>query len=297
LSITLTQLTDLDHKPSSHRLAWLASDTEASPVGSAYLRLFTKPGQAHLAELELAVHPAERRKGIGSQLLDAAVGVARDRGVRTVITDATAGSAGDHFLPDRGFEVALTLMFARLPLAEVDDALLAAITRTAPPGYRLESWPGMVPDHLAQTFADSRRAMDDMPMGGTDYGPEEWDVDRVRSAAEVVERRGDLLTTVAAVDESSGTIAGFTELVVHGDGTGDAQHYGTGVLLEHRGHGLARWIKAESIRQARDRHPELGGLLTDTADNNQPMRRINDALGYRPTHQTHRYQMDLRTGG
>jgi GNAT superfamily N-acetyltransferase len=297
LSITLTQLTDPDHKSSSHRLAWLASDTDANPVGSAYLRLFTTPGQAHLAELELTVHPTERRKGVGSRLLDAAVGAARDREVRTVVTDAAVGSAGDQFLPDRGFQVALTLMFARLPLAEVDDAVLAAITRTAPPGYRLDSWPGVVPDHLAQTFADWRRAMDDMPMGDTDYGPEVWDVDRVRSVAEVVERRGDLLTPVAVVEESSGKIVGFTELVVPGDGRGDAQHYGTGVLPEHRGHGLARWIKAESIRQARDRHPELGGLLADTADSNQPMRRINDALGYRPTHQTRRYQLDLRTGG
>ncbi|MDX6240373.1 MAG: hypothetical protein QOG10_5193 [Kribbellaceae bacterium] len=297
MSITLTPLTEPDVTSSSHRLTWLASDTDANPVGSAQLRLFTKPGHAHLAELELTVHPAERRKGVGSQLLDAAVRVARDREVRTVITDATVGSAGDRFLPDRGFQVALTLMFARLPLAEVDDAVLAAITRTAPSGYRLDSWPGVVPDHLAQTFADSRRAMDDMPMGDTDYGPEVWDVDRVRSVAQVVERRGDLLTTVAAVEESTGTVAGFTELVVPAAGTGDAQHYGTGVLPGHRGHGLARWIKAESIRQARDRHPELGGLLTDTADNNQPMRRINDTLGYRPTHQTHRYQLDLRIHG
>jgi hypothetical protein len=94
----------------------------------------------------------------------------------------------------------------------------------------------VVPDHLAQTFASARRAMDDMPMGDTDYGPEVWHVHRVRSVAEVVERRGDRLTTVAAVEESSGTIAGFTQLVVPGDGEGDAQHYGTGVLPEHRGH-------------------------------------------------------------
>jgi GNAT superfamily N-acetyltransferase len=134
LSITLTPLTEPDVTSSSHRLTWLASDTDANPVGSAQLRLFTKPGHAHLAELELTVHPAERRKGVGSQLLDAAVRVARDREVRTVITDAT-----------------------------------------------------VVPDH--------------------------------------------------------------------------------------------------------------GGLLTDTADNNQPMRRINDTLGYRPTHQTHRYQLDLRIHG
>jgi ribosomal protein S18 acetylase RimI-like enzyme len=118
-------------------------------------------------------------------------------------------------------------------------------------------------------------------------------VDRVRAAAEAVHKRGDLLSTVSAIDESDGSIAGFTELVVPGDGKGDGQHYGTGVLPEHRGHGLGQWMKAESIRQARERHPSLGGLLTDTADSNTNMRSINDALGYTPTHKTFEYQLDL----
>jgi phosphopantetheine adenylyltransferase len=52
-------------------------------------------------------------------------------------------------------------------------------------------------------------------------------------------------------------------------------------------------MKAASIRQARERHPDLGGLLTDTADNNPYMRRINDELGYAPTHTTFEYQLDL----
>jgi hypothetical protein len=88
-------------------------------------------------------------------------------------------------------------------------------------------------------------------------------------------------------------IGGFTELVVPGNGTGDAQHYGTGVLPEHRGHRLGLWMKAASIRQARERYPELGGLLTDTADNNPHMRHINDVLGYAPTHSAYEYQLDL----
>ncbi|MEV0201257.1 GNAT family N-acetyltransferase [Nonomuraea sp. NPDC050691] len=87
--------------------------------------------------------------------------------------------------------------------------------------------------------------------------------------------------------------AGFTELVVPGDGKGDAQHYATGVLPEHRGHGLARWMKAEAIRQARERYPDLDGLLTDTADSNRHMRVINDALGYLPTRQRVTLQLDL----
>lgn len=69
---------------------------------------------------------------------------------------------------------------------------------------------------------------------------------------------------VAADDASVSTIAGLTELVVPGDGRGDGRHYGSGVLPEHRGHGLARWMKARSILWAREHHPALDGLLMDT---------------------------------
>jgi len=293
LSIRITPLTDPDRGPSGHRLAWLASDADGTPVGSAFLRLFTRAGQEHLAELQLQVHPVERRRGIGSRLLDEAVAAAREDRRRRVLARAEAGSPGARFLPARGFRKALTLTFARLPLTGVDTTALDEIIERPHPGYRLASWCGTVPDDLAHTFAASRRAMDDMPMGDIDYGTVTWDVDRVRAAARAVEERGELLHTVVSVDASDGSIAGFTELVVPGDGKGDGRHYGTGVLPEHRGHGLGLWMKAESVRQARARHPELGGLLTDTADDNRPMRNINDVLGYEPTHQALEYQLDL----
>ncbi|WP_225833647.1 GNAT family N-acetyltransferase [Streptomyces sp. NK08204] len=293
MSLRITPLTDPAHGPHSRRLAWLASDADSIPVGTAFLRLFTGPGQKHLAELTLSVHPVERRRGVGSRLLDAAVAAARDDARRRVLAQAEAGSPGDRFLAARGFRKVLTLRFSRLPLADVDTTALDEIVERPHPGYRLVSWQGTVPDGLAQTFAASRRAMDDMPMDGTDYGTVTWDVDRVRAAAKAVEQRGDQLHTVVAVDASDGSIAGFTELVVPGNGTGDGQHYGTGVLPEHRGHGLGRWMKAESIRQTCGRYPGLGGLLTDTADGNTHMRQINDSLGYIPTHTTHQHQLDV----
>jgi hypothetical protein len=52
-------------------------------------------------------------------------------------------------------------------------------------------------------------------------------------------------------------------------------------------------MKAASIRRARERHPRLAGLLTDTAESNAPMRAVNDALGYLPTHRAVEYQLDL----
>ncbi|HEY9437382.1 MAG TPA: GNAT family N-acetyltransferase [Streptomyces sp.] len=296
MSLRITALTDLNRTPSAHRKAWLASDASGIPVGSAFLRLFTRTGQDHLAELDLCVHPAERRRHTGSRLLEAAVAAAREDARRSVIAQADAGSPGDMFLLARGFRRVLTLTYARLPLTGTSLTDLAGIVDLPHPGYRLVSWDGTVPDALAGTFVASRRAMDDMPMGAIDYGTVTWDLERMLAAAEVIEKRGDLLHTVAAVDASDGSIAGFTELVVPGDGTGDAQHYGTGVLPEHRGHGLGHWMKAASILRARERHPELAGLLTDTADSNPYMRRINDALGYTPTRTTYEYQFDITRG-
>jgi GNAT superfamily N-acetyltransferase len=296
VSLRITPLTDPDDGSSSRRLCWLASDADGVPVGSAFLRLFARPGQTHLAELELHVHPAERRCGAGTRLSGAAVDAARADGRRSVVAQAEAGSPGALFLAARGFREVLTLTYSRLPLAAADLAALTEIVEAPHPGYRLRWWDGTVPDGLAETFALSRRAMDDMPMGDTDYGTVLWDVDRVREIAAAVARRGELLHTVVAVDEADGSIAGFTELVVPGDGRGDGRHYGTGVLPEHRGHGLGRWMKAAAIRRARERHPALGGLLTDTAEENVHMRAVNDELGYAPTHRSTEYQLDLPPG-
>ncbi len=293
MSLRITALTDPAPAPGHRRLAWLASRAGTGPVGTAFLDLSTQAGRDHLAELSLDVHPVERRRHVGTQLLDAALTAARDHGRRRLVAHADSGSSGDAFLPARGFRAVLTLEYSRLHLPGVDTTALAAIAEAPHPGYRLISWAGTVPDHLAATFAASRRAMDDMPVQDADLGTATWDVDRVRAVAEAVDRRGDHLHTVAAVDTRSGAVAGFTELVVPGGGAGEGQHYGTAVLPEHRGRGLGRWMKAESVRRARERYPDLIALLTDTADTNTPMRRINTALGYVPTHLTRRYQRDL----
>ncbi|GAA1991028.1 GNAT family N-acetyltransferase [Amycolatopsis minnesotensis] len=283
----LTALADLEQRASSHRLAWLASDDDGNPLGSAFLRLFGNDGQRHLAEVDIRVHPAERRRGVGQALLDAAVDAATADGRRAVVAETEPDTDGARFLSKRDFRKVLTLIFTRLALT---DANLG--TRSSA-GYRLVSWDGQVPDELADSFAESRRAMDDMPMGEVDYGRVDWDVEQVKAIAKAAEKRGELLHTVAAVHERTGAIAGFTELTVPGTRTGDGQNYGTGVLPGHRGHGLGQWMKAEAIRLVRERHPGVTGLLTDTAEDNVPMRRVNEALGYATVRTTARYQRKL----
>ncbi|MDW4904030.1 GNAT family N-acetyltransferase [Streptomyces sp. ADMS] len=289
----VTALIDPEPGASSRRLAWLAADPGGAPLGSAFLRLFTGRGQEHLAELDIAVHRAERRQGVGTLLLEAAVTAARSDGRRSVVAQAKEDSPGDRFLAERGFRRVLALTYARLVLADADLLEITRLAELPHPGYRLTAWEGPVPPDLAQSYADSRRAMDDMPMEDTDYGTVAWDVDRVLAAAKAVAKRGDLLHTVAALDAADGSVVGFSELVVPGDGRGDGQHYGTAVLPEHRGRGLGRWMKAESIRRARRHHPALAGLLTDTANSNTPMLGINDDLGYVPAHRAVEFQLGL----
>ncbi|WP_328999902.1 GNAT family N-acetyltransferase [Kribbella sp. NBC_00709] len=286
MSIRLIPLTDPDHRPFSRRIAWLAAEADGTPVGSAFLRLDSRDNYSQLAEFELTVHPAERRRGIGSQLLDAVVTGARDHEVRTLLTDVGVESDGDKFLQHHGFGIGLTLIYTRFDLsAAVPDV-------PEVPGYRLISWEGVVPDELVQSFTDARTGMNDAPTGTISTSVDVWDVERTRHAAEVIAQRGDHLSVVAALDETD-QIVGFTEVVVPGDGKGDGQHYGTAVLPAHRGRGLALWMKAAQIRETRHRFPDLDGLLTDTVDTNTAMRRTNAHLGYQPGYQTHRRKLDL----
>jgi GNAT superfamily N-acetyltransferase len=279
VTIQIKALTDPGAPAGERRPAWLASDRDGRPLGTAFLRI---PAGGGVGDLQLQVHPAERRAGVGTQLFRAAAGAAS--GLRGILSPAvTEGSAGDYFCTAMGLRPVLRLTYTRRPL----DTGAPVIEPVA--GYRLLHWEGLVPPELMETFVRARHAMDDMPMDEADYEPEVWDAGRVRTVTKAVEDRGEILCVTAALTPG-GEMAAFTELVVPGDGSGDAQHYGTGVLPGHRGKGLARWMKAEQINRTRVRFPQLSGLLTDTADSNTAMRRVNDSLGYAPTHRSVLYQ-------
>ncbi|WP_073810692.1 GNAT family N-acetyltransferase [Kitasatospora sp. CB01950] len=293
MTFRLTLLTDPALLAHSRRLTWLASAPDGTPLGTAVLGLFTSSDQAHLSSLTLNVHPAERRRGVASALLSAATAAAVEDGRRVLLVQAVEGSPGDAFLTARGFERALVLEYVRLDLTAPADPP-AADDAPIHPGYRLISWLGSCPDEWLPTFTVSRTAMDDMPMGDTDFGRLVWDEARVLAAAKAVADRGELLHTVAAVEEGTGSIVGFTELVLPADRSGDAQHYGTGVLPAHRRRGLALAMKAEAVRWCRTEQPGITGLLADTADHNTGMLAVNRALGYRATHRSIEFRLSLR---
>ncbi|MBU2664314.1 GNAT family N-acetyltransferase [Actinoplanes bogorensis] len=278
----VTPLVDPAHRD---RFAWLAAGDDGRPLGTAFLWL---PLAGTSADAQIHVHPAERRHGVGAELLRTMSGAARGHGMTALLSEPVrSDDDGDRFCVANGLRRVLVLIYTRLDLRSTTTPAVEAV-----PGYRLVHWEGTVAAELAETFVRARSAMDDMPMGEAAYVPQTWDVARLHSVADAVARRGETLCTTAAIGPD-GEMAGFTELVVPASATGDGQHYGTGVLPAHRGRGLARWMKAAQISRVRERFAALEGLLADTADANVAMRRANESLGYAPTHQSLLYQRDL----
>lgn len=276
----------------SQQLRWLAAAPDGTVTGVAALRLFSSPGQDHLAELRLHVDPAHRRRGTGSQLLSAVVAACRTEDRRSLITETTAGGPGAAFCDRWGFRRALDLDHLVLDLSRVDQGRIDELCDAGRAGYRLAGWTGTVPVDLADAFAAAKGAMNDMPVGDLDYGTLRWDPDRVRAMAQVVSGRGDTLLTVSAVHDD-GTMAGYTEVVLPQGGAGWAVQYDTAVVPAHRGHGLGVWVKAAMLRRLRTEHPHVATIETDNAEDNVHMLAVNRRLGFEVAWRTHEYQLDL----
>lgn len=274
--------------PDSHRLLWVATNGD-EVSGVARLRLFDGSGRAHLGQFTIDVHPDHRRRGVGSLLLDTVARAAREEKRRSIVVEASSDTPGVAFLESRGFTCVLSLSLLLLNVHDAGD--VEEIVHSEHPGYRLTRWLGVVPGELAETFATAKSAMGDMPTGDMDYGTTTWDTDRVRDMAEVVEKRGDTLLTVAAVHRD--TVAGFTELVIPvGDGTRAIQ-YDTAVVPGHRGNGLGLWVKAAMLDWLRAEWPAVEEIETDNAEDNEHMLAVNERLGFRPLRKTRQYQYEL----
>lgn len=272
----------------SHHLLWVATSGD-DVTGVARLQLFDGSGRAHLGQFTIDVHPDHRRRGIGSRLLDTVARAARAEERRSLVVEASSDTPGVAFLETKGFACVLSLSLLLLSVHDAGD--VAEIVHAEHPGYRLSRWLGVVPNELAETFAIAKSAMGDMPTGDMDYGTTKWDTDRVRDMAEVVEKRGDTLLTVAALHGN--TIAGFTELVIPIGDSSRALQFDTAVVPEHRGSGLGLWVKAAMLDWLRAEWPAVREIETDNAEDNDHMLAVNERLGFRPLRKTRQYQYDL----
>ena len=93
------------------------------------------PKSDSLCTIYVVVHPAQRRKGLGSELLALALTRARQAESKTILVYANAhNTASNMFLEQHGFEVAGTSGVMVAPVSNLPPAEI-------PPGYSLRRYP------------------------------------------------------------------------------------------------------------------------------------------------------------
>jgi GNAT superfamily N-acetyltransferase len=275
--------------PNRHREAWGAWEGDSCLGGM--LVEWPLQENLHRAEIDIAVPPAHRRRGVGAALWIAGLDQSRAARRNTVIAEVhvprglgLADWPGGRFALARGFTSSLAeeRMVLDLP---VPEQVLTVNDRTAS-GYRAETWHGPMPLRNLAALAELTSEMSaDVPTGELDVEAARWDAERVGASQQRLTAIGYALVTTLIITESCSP-AGYTQLLVDSDGTHVYQD-DTYIRKAHRGNRLGALAKARNLRELVLRHPRAQHVHTWTASTNDAMRSINEAFGFRPVETTH----------
>ena len=195
-----------------------------------------------LALIDVGVHPAHRRRGIGTALLEEGLALAAAHGRSRFIAEVDEpgpDAAGRGFALHHGWSCDLVETRRDLVLP-VDEARLAALEREvecASSGYDVLTWRDRTPaEFLDDRALLERRMTTDAPSGDVPTEEEQWDGARVREYEAAHVARGRTVLSAGAVRD--GRLVAFTDLQVPLASPQHAHQGGTLVLAEHRGHRL-----------------------------------------------------------
>lgn len=235
------------------------------------------------AELDLVVHPAAQRRGLGTVLLRHAAGRAAARGRAHLDGEVPQDSAGQAFCVKAGARFGLQDIRRVLDLDALPAGHVAACRRAAAgaaAGYSVITWIGRTPgEHLAG-MAELFTTMNDAP-NGPQREPDVWDEQRIRDRLDArTEAFGARGYVAVAVCDATGEMAAMTELRVDADQPGWGWQGNTAVTRPHRGHRLGLLVKAAMLEFLSEAEPGVRKVATFNAAVNDHMIAINEALGF-----------------
>ena len=250
----------------------LAEDASGASVGTASAgRIYMHGPTFERWWLGLWVPADGRRRGIGDALyraLSDAARAASKTGFQTELSEAHQD--GLRFLAARGFVEIDRMKALRLDLAGRQPPAV-----DPPEGIALTTLADR-PDLLAGVHRAAEETFPDVPTGDEPLYAGSLDEFVAREVDRVgVPRDG----FVIAIDEASGDVAGYANLLLQ-PGETVAFHEMTAVRPAWRGRGLATALKHATIAWAIGRG--LEALETGNDETNAPMRAVNARLGYIP---------------
>jgi len=237
--------------PQAGRKVWVAEG------GYAFARRLWESKPEGAGSLWVGVDPARRRRGLGGELLEAALTHLAELGVDRAQT--WAGEEGAGFLGRRGFEP------VRERIVSAVDAPPAALE----PPDGIDVVPLRAVDRRALFELDTICGADE-PGDTVDFGSFE------------AYERNELDRPLLDLDGSFAAIADgkpvAQSLIFR---LGPVAHNGfTCTHPDWRGRGLATIVKAAALRRAFEQGAERVATMNDSE--NPPMLRVNERLGYRP---------------
>jgi GNAT superfamily N-acetyltransferase len=260
-----------------------AANQGAQVAGFYQLRLPDLENQERAFVLP-TVHPAFRRRGLGSALLQHAAQRAEADGRTDFDSVVPQGSAGEAFARKLGALPGLVDARRILDLRKVDPSRFAELRAQAAgraEGYSLVSWTGRTPEDERGRTAGVFNAMNDAPREEGLFEDDIWDAGRVTDRGDMAVRfAGNRGYSVAAVHDATGKMAALTQLFVD-PADPDWGHQGlTGVTRPHRGHRLGMLTKAAMLEWMATAEPQLERVETNNAQVNSYMIAVNEALGF-----------------
>lgn len=280
---------------------WAAADGD-DVTGIALLWL-PQDDNTSMMWCDIQVDPRHRCRGAGSalveRLVERAVAEGRTELVGDTMVPAEESDAHPHrrFAEANGFVLSNTEIARHLDLPVPGD-LLASLSGAAGPHhegpYRLETHMGRVPERLQGSLCAVMNQLGvDAPTGDIEFEAESLTPARYREYAdlELLQRRTRL--TTVAVEEASGDVVAYTDLVLPAGAPTVAWQWGTLVHKGHRGHRLGTAVKVENLRRLQSQHPSRERVVTCNDDTNSWMVDINERLGFRVVELCPAYQRRL----
>jgi GNAT superfamily N-acetyltransferase len=239
--------------------------------------------------VDLHVHPAARRRGVGRTLVEELERRTRADGRTMILTDSKfpPGARESHpyrrFADAMGFEFSNVEVVRHLTLPVAEDRLRAWAARAAEKhdGYTIATYVDEFPDELAESLCTLLGQLAvDAPTGLVDFEEEDFNVERLRERYATAAAMDRAVYETVAIAPDGRTVAAQSTLSVPRGTDTDVFQWGTFVHREHRGHRLGLAVKVANIEAVQDAHPDKRRITTQNAESNDYMVDINKEIGF-----------------
>ncbi|HEX5089697.1 MAG TPA: GNAT family N-acetyltransferase [Nocardioides sp.] len=249
--------------------------------------LLDNPDKAYF---KVDVDVPDRRRGVGSAVLERLEQVAKADGRQLMMADSTVPFAEREthgyrrFAEACGFELSNYEVIRHLPLPVPDETIQGWLDEAAPhhEGYTFETFVNDIPDDLLGPLcALMGQLAVDAPTGVVDFAEEVVTPERFAEMVDTVKAMGRARYETLALTADREVVAHSTLAVPLTDST-TVYQWGTFVHREHRGHKLGLAAKATNLRAVQAFRDDLTLVTTQNAESNDFMVSINERMGFRP---------------